>query len=84
MSMDLSMNSCPRVPAESSSHEVVHANAHVASSCRVNSKSHNPSSAQRWARSASVVSLFRDLTRPEVSDLGWPNPVALLIWVIAW
>jgi hypothetical protein len=43
LSMDLSMNSRPRVPVEASSHEVVHASAHVAYSCGVNSKSHNPS-----------------------------------------
>jgi hypothetical protein len=41
--MGLSMNSRPRVPAESSSHEGVLASAHVAYSCGVNSKSHNPS-----------------------------------------
>jgi len=41
--MDLSMNSRPRVPAEASSDELVQANAHVAYSCGVNSKSHNPS-----------------------------------------
>jgi hypothetical protein len=41
--MDLSMNSRPRVPAEASGHELVHANAHVAYSCGVNSETHNPS-----------------------------------------
>jgi hypothetical protein len=41
--MDLSMNSRLRVPAESSSYEIVPASGHVAYSCRVNSKSHNPS-----------------------------------------
>jgi hypothetical protein len=43
LSIDLSMNSRPRVPAEASSDELVQANAHVAYSCGVNSKSHNPS-----------------------------------------
>ena len=43
LSMGLSMNSRPPVPAESSSHEGVLASAHVAYSCGVNSKSHNPS-----------------------------------------
>jgi hypothetical protein len=41
--MNLSMNSRPRVPADASGHELVQANAHLAYSCRVNSKSHNPS-----------------------------------------
>ncbi|HZD13879.1 MAG TPA: condensation domain-containing protein, partial [Pseudonocardiaceae bacterium] len=43
LSMDLSMNLRPRVPVEAFNRELVHADAHVAYSCRVNSKSHNPS-----------------------------------------
>jgi len=43
LSMSLSMNSHLRVPAGSSHLEPMQARAHVAYSCKVNSKSHNPS-----------------------------------------
>src|SRR5918998_1944654 len=85
--MNLSMNSRPRVPAGSSSHELVQASGYVAYSCGVNSKSHNPSGPvdghvvdgdavsqvgqQRCREWWAIFSLAMTGTRSVVHDVSW-------------